>query len=132
MPSPEALTEFRTRWLPHATGPGLARLTELLDAGSPLLIHGAFSRALPMGCLATQLAWHHPATEHLNAEAGIRWLTKVTGLNPATSAVILAWDTHGIHDRELRAELLAACRDELARRAEESEPVPAEDYAVVG
>lgn len=131
MPSPSALTEFRTRWLPHATDAGLARLAELLDSGSPLLIHGAFTRALPMGCLASHLAWHHPATEHLNADAGVRWLTKVTGLNPATSAVILAWDRDGVHDRDLRAALLTACRDELDRRAEHPEAA-IEECAVVG
>jgi len=27
------------------------------------LIHGSFSRAMPIGCLATHIAWHHPATE---------------------------------------------------------------------
>lgn len=131
MPSPSALTEFRTRWLPQATDAGLARLAELLETGSPLLIHGAFTRALPMGCLASHLAWHHPATEHLNADAGIRWLTKVTGLNPATSAVILAWDRDGVHDRELRGALLSACRDELDRRAEHAGDV-IEECAAVG
>ena len=131
MPSPDTLTEFRSRWLPHATSPGLARLAEMLESSSPLLIHGAFTRALPMGCLASHLGWHHPATEHLNADAGVRWLTKVTGLNPATSAVILAWDRDGIHDRDLRAALLAACRDELARRAEGPADVPAGELATV-
>ena len=117
MPATDPLTEFRTAWLPHVPDSGLARLAELLESASPLLIHGAFTRVLPMGCLATQVAWHHPETRHLNEEAGVCWLTKVAGLNPATSAVILAWDRAGLHDRELRAELLAACRDEQARRA---------------
>jgi len=130
MPSLNALVEFRTRWLPHATDAGLTRLVELLETGSPLLIHGAFTRALPMGCLASHLGWHHPATEHLNADAGVRWLTKVTGLNPATSAVILAWDRDGVHDRDLRAALLAACRGELDRRAEHPECVIGECAAV--
>lgn len=131
MPSTNALTEFRTRWLPRATDAGIGRLAELLETGSPLLIHGAFTRALPMGCLASHLAWHHPATEHLNVDAGVRWLTKVTGLNPATSAVILAWDRDGVHDRELRSELLTACRAELDRRADRSE-YAVEECAVIG
>lgn len=131
MPSIAALTEFRTHWLPHVTDAGLSRLAELLETGSPLLIHGAFTRALPMGCLASHIGWHHPVTEHLNADAGIRWLTKVTGLNPATSAVILAWDRNGVHDRELRSALLAACRDELDRRAAQPDRAVEECAAAV-
>ena len=117
MPSDTAMAEFRAAWLPHVTTAGLARLAELLDAASPFLIHGSFTRALPMGCLASHVAWNHPATSHLNEEAGVCWLTRVAGLNPATSAVILEWDRDGIHDRALRAELAALCREELARRA---------------
>lgn len=119
MPTLPAVAEFRRAWLPHATDAGLARVTELLEKASPLLIHGAFARAVPQGCLASHLAWNHPTTEHLHAEAGVGWLTKVAGLNPATSAVVLAWDTKGVHDFELRSQLLAACRQELARRASE-------------
>jgi hypothetical protein len=117
MPTPTALAEFRTAWLPHATAAGLDRLIELLEKGSPLLIHGSFARAVPMGCLASHLGWHHPATRHLQAEAGVSWLTRVARLNPATSSVVLAWDRSGVSDWELRADLLAACRDEKARRA---------------
>lgn len=117
MPSPSTLAEFRTVWLPHVTDAGLARVVELLEKASPLLIHGAFERAVPMGCLASHIAWRHPATSHLSCEAGVVWLTRVVGLNPATSAVILAWDRMGVHDWELRDELLAACRAEQARRA---------------
>lgn len=118
MPTPHAVAEFRRAWLPHITNRGLARLVELLEKGSPLLIHGAFSRAVPQGCLASHIAWNHPTTEHLSAEAGVGWLTRVARLNPATSAVVLAWDANGVHDFELRAELLTACRDEQARRAD--------------
>jgi hypothetical protein len=121
MPSTDHLTEFRTRWLPHATTTGLRRLVDLLERVSPLLIHGAFTRTYPMGCLATHLGWHHPRTSHCHDDAGILWLTKVAGLNPATSDVILRWDQYGPHDRELRAGLLAACRLELARRATDDE-----------
>jgi hypothetical protein len=108
--------EFESVWLPHVTDAGLARLTELLATNSPLLIHGSFTRACAMGCLATHIAWHHPRTEHLNDEAGVQWLTRVAGLNPATSAVVLAWDRTG-GEWAIRAELLAACRREVARRA---------------
>jgi hypothetical protein len=74
-----------------------------------------------MGCLASHVAWNHPLTRHLTEEAGVRWLTRVAGLNPATSAVILAWDRDGLHNRELRAGLLTACREELERRATDAE-----------
>lgn len=110
------LAEFRSAWLPHVTDPGLARLSDLLAASSPLLIHGAFSKACAMGCLATHIAWHHPLTAELNDEAGVCWLTRVAGLNPATSLVILAWDRGGSADWALRTELLRACSEESARR----------------
>lgn len=117
MPSPNTLAEFRSRWLPHVTDDGLARITTLLEAASPLLIHGAFTRAVPLGCLASHIAWHHPAAAHLNEEAGVCWLTRVANLNPATSAVILDWDRGGVRDWDLRVGLLAACRAERDRRA---------------
>ncbi|WP_088260047.1 hypothetical protein [Fimbriiglobus ruber] len=123
MPYNAPLTEFRTVWLPHATTSGLKRLLGLLETANPLLIHGAFTRAMPMGCLATHLAWHHPITRHLNEEAGVWWLTHVAGLNPATSSVIVRWDREGIHDRELRSDLIEACRTELARRVDEPDDV---------
>ncbi|MFO0851200.1 MAG: hypothetical protein U0871_21980 [Gemmataceae bacterium] len=124
----DPLTEFRTHWLPHVTDAGLTRLVDLLSTASPMLIHGAFTRAIPMGCLASHIAWNHPATEELSEEAGVCWLTRVARLNPATSAVILSWDRNGIHDRELRAALLDACVAEQARRAEE----PAEELVACG
>lgn len=112
------LQEFRSRWLPHATDRGLERIVELLEAASPLLIHGAFSRCASQGCLATHLAWHHPMTEHLQTDAGVAWLTRVAKMNPATSAVLLEWDRCGVHNWGLRDELIAECRNELRRRAE--------------
>jgi hypothetical protein len=124
MPATDPLTEFRTAWLPNVSDGGLSRVIELLDSGSPLLIRGAFSRAIPMGCLASHIAWNHPATQSLDdAEAGVCWLTRVACLNPATSAVILAWDCVDTPDRELIAGLLAACREEQDRRAND----PVED-----
>ena len=116
MPSSNTLAEFRTAWLPNVTDAGLDRLVELLEKSSPLLIHGAFTRAVPMGCLASHVAWLHPATAHLQTDAGVCWLTHVAGLNPATSAVILEWDRRGVSNWELRDELLAACREEQVRR----------------
>ena len=83
-----------------------------------MLISGAFSRCASQGCLATHLAWHHPKTRDLHAEAGVVWLTKVAQMNPATSAVLLEWDRSGVHNWELREELLAECRQELERRAD--------------
>ena len=95
------LKELRDGWFPHTTNSGLDRLVQLLESGSPLLIHGAFTRALPMGCLATQIAWHHPETADLSIDAGIAWLSRVAGLNPATSQVVRAWDCGGQYDWEL-------------------------------
>jgi hypothetical protein len=112
------LDEFRTRWLPNVSERGLNRLIDLLEKASPLLIHGAFTRATPMGCLASHIAWNHDRTSHLNSEAGVMWLCRVAKLNPATSALVLAWDRAGVGDFELRNALLAACRKEKARRDE--------------
>lgn len=117
MPPTEAVAEFRHDWLPFTTDAGLDRLIDLLEKSSPLLIHGAFTRAVPMGCLATQIAWNHPDTAHLQHEAGVMWLCRVARLNPATSTLILAWDRAGVSDFELRQGLLAACREERDRRA---------------
>lgn len=123
----DPIVEFRSAWLPHVTDEGLARLIELLGKASPLLIHGAFTRAVPMGCLASHIAWNHDRTRHLQHEAGVLWLSRVAKLNPATSAVILAWDKSGVGDFDLRHGLLAACVEERERRSAavvpEAEPV---------
>jgi hypothetical protein len=116
MGSNDPITEFRAAWLPHVTNGGLERLLELLRKASPLLIHGAFTRTVPMGCLASHVAWNHPKTCRLQHEAGVVWLSKVAGLNPATSAVILAWDRDGNGDYGLRSALLTACQEEHDRR----------------
>jgi hypothetical protein len=107
MLSQECVRELQTSWLPNITDAGLDRLIDLLEKGSPLLVHGCFTKATPMGCLATQAAWHHPRTAHLTADAGITWLHHVAGLNPATSLVIRAWDVRGMNDWSVRCELLA-------------------------
>lgn len=125
----ECLAELTTAWLPNMTDEGLGRLIELLEQGSPLLIHGCFTRAVPMGCLATQVGWHHPRTAHMTQDAGIGWLTRVARLNPATSAVIREWDRRGTQDLELRGDLLACFREELRRRT--TQPQPAEELLSV-
>lgn len=118
MSTDEPLAEFRAAWLPHITDVGLNRIIELLEKASPLLIHGTFSRVPPMGCLATHVGWNHPQTCQLDHDAGIMWLSRIAKLNPATSAVILAWDRFGTGDYALRSALLEACRDELAGRTQ--------------
>jgi hypothetical protein len=127
MLSPECVHELKTSWLPHLTDAGLDRLIELLDKGSPLLVHGCFTRAVPMGCLASHAGWNHPTTSHLNLDAGITWLHRVAGLNPATSHVIREWDLRGAHDWQMRAGLLAQLRAE--RQARLSHPRAARPVA---
>jgi hypothetical protein len=117
MLTPECLHELKTAWLPNMTDAGLGRLVELLERGSPLLIHGCFTKSVPMGCLATHLAWNHPRTAHLTTDAGISWLHRVAGLNPATSHVIHEWDRRGPQDLTLRNDLLVVLKDELTARS---------------
>jgi hypothetical protein len=117
MLSSECLRELRTAWLPNMTDAGLARVIELLEQGSPLLVHGCFTRTVPMGCLASHIAWNHPETAHHTLDAGIAWLFGVAGLNPATSQVIAAWDRQGHRDLDLRADLLREFRREAEARA---------------
>jgi hypothetical protein len=129
MLSNDCLHELRTSWLPNMTDAGLSRLIELLERASPLLIHGCFTKSVPMGCLATHLAWNHPRTAHLTTDAGITWLHRVASLNPATSHVIHEWDRRGPRDLTLRDDLLACLREEQAARSTpqvkpRSNPVP--------
>ena len=123
MLSNDCVQELQLKWLPNMTTQGLDRLIDLLEKGSPLLIHGCFSRAVPMGCLATHVAWNHPRTAHLTQEAGISWLHRVAGLNPATSHVIREWDRRGSQDWELRAELLTCFKEERQARRQAA-PTP--------
>lgn len=122
------LRELRDSWFPNMPDAALDRLIDLLEKGSPLLVHGCFSKAVPMGCLATHIAWQHPQTAHLTQDAGVFWLTRVARLNPATSAVIREWDARGSADWELRADLLAALVAE--RDARQSELSDAELLAI--
>jgi len=116
MLSQECVRELRSSWLPNVSDTGLDRLIDLLQKGSPMLVHGCFTRAVPMGCLATHIAWNHPETAHLNVDAGISWLHRVAGLNPATSYVIREWDCRGSQNWEIRSELLAEFLAERERR----------------
>lgn len=116
MLSPECIHELRTAWLPNITDQGIHRVIELLEKDSPLLIHGSFTRAVPQGCLATHVAWNHPRTAHLTLEAGITWLHRVAGLNPATSLVIREWDGSRHFDFEVRHALLTLFREERQQR----------------
>jgi len=116
MLSQECIHELRTSWLPNITDKGLDRLIDLLEKGSPLLVHGSFTRAVPMGCLATQVGWNHPQTAHLTLDAGICWLNRVAGLNPATSLIIREWDRCGAADYEMRADLLPEFKEERQQR----------------
>ena len=130
MLSQECVRELHGAWLPNLTDEGLDRLIDLLEKGSPLLIHGSFTRVVPMGCLATHAAWHHPRTAHLTLDAGITWLHRVAGLNPATSQVIREWDRCGANDWEVRADLLTVLKEERSTRQASRQPQWRERSAV--
>jgi len=123
MLSQECVRELRSAWLPNVTDEGLGHLIDLLEKGSPLLIHGSFTRAVPMGCLATHVAWNHPRTAHLTLDAGISWLHRVAGLNPATSHVIREWDACSSANWEFRSELLAILKEDRQRRQQSESAV---------
>lgn len=112
----DPIAEFQASWLPNISDAGLERLISLLDKASPLLVHGAFTRAMPQGCLASHIAWNHATTQNLDIEAGVVWLSKVAALNPATSSVIQAWDRDGTANFALRTALLSACLEEKNHR----------------
>lgn len=119
--SPECLRELRGAWLPHMSDSGLTRLIDMLEKGSPLLISGCFTRAIPMGCLASHIAWNHPETSWMTVDAGINWLHRVAGLNPATSQVLREWDLRGPRDLDLRAGLLDELRAEKRQRERQAD-----------
>ncbi len=110
------LQELHNSWLPNVTDAGLDRLIDLLEKGSPLLIHGSFAQTIPMGCLASHIAWNHPQTAKLTRDAGVVWLNRVVGVNPATSHVIRAWDSCGRCDWQVRADLLAVLKEHRNKR----------------
>jgi len=131
MLSQECLHELETAWMPNITDQGLDRLIDLLEKGSPLLIHGSFTRTVPMGCLATHIAWNHPRTAHLTLDAGICWLHEIAGMNPATSHVIRAWDRCAASNYEIRAELLAAFKGQRELRRSRRHPATKHAAALV-
>jgi hypothetical protein len=118
----DCIRELEQSWLPNITDDGLSRIIELLRKDSPLLIHGCFTKAVPMGCLATHIAWNHPAASDWNIDAGIRWLFNVAHLNPATSLVIREWDKRGSKDWDLRMDLLEIFDRETRRRQDRQPP----------
>lgn len=122
--SNDSVRELQTSWIPNLTDAALHRLIELLETDSPLLIHGSFTRSVPMGCLATHAAWHHPRTCHLTIDAGINWLHRVAGLNPATSNVIRDWDCSCTQDFETRNQVLQLLAAERRRRNGEPTECP--------
>ncbi len=124
MLSQECLHELHTYWLPNMSDKGLDRLIDLLEKSSPLLIHGSFTRAVPMGCLATHVAWNHPRTAHLTLDAGVCWLSNIARLNPATSLVIREWDRASHADFEYRADLLEVLKQSrLERQESQAKPI---------
>jgi len=123
MLSQESVRELKQCWLPNITDNGLDRLIDLLEKGSPLLIHGSFTRSIPMGCLATHAAWNHPRTAKLSLDAGICWLNRVAGLNPATSHVIREWDRSAECDFEIRCELVEIFKLERESRRQLEEKI---------
>lgn len=116
MLSNESVRELQMAWFPNITDAGLDRIIELLEKSSPLLIHGSFTRAIPMGCLATHVGWNHPETQHLTMDAGICWLSHVASLNPATSHVVREWDRACTASYETRSELLNQFKQERESR----------------
>jgi len=116
MLSMESVRELHSAWFPNVTDAGLERIIDLLEKSSPLLIHGSFTRAIPMGCLATHIGWNHPETDHLTMDAGICWLNHVAGLNPATSHLIREWDRSCSTAYETRAEILRHFKQERDAR----------------
>ncbi|CAN5391793.1 hypothetical protein BH10PLA2_BH10PLA2_34200 [soil metagenome] len=111
--------ELEKSWLPNITDAGLERVIDLLQKESPLLIHGCFTKAVPMGCRATHIAWNHPASGDCAIDAGIHWLYHVAHLNPATSLMIREWDSRGSKDWNLRMDLLEIFGREAERRREQ-------------
>lgn len=116
MLSTDFVRELRSDWLPNVSDTGLNRVIDLLEKGSPLLLSGRFAGAIPTGCLATHIAWHHPQVAHRTEDAGILWLTRVAGLNPATSRVIREWDSRCPQEWGFRADLLDLFRAERDAR----------------
>jgi len=115
-PPQSVMDELNHRWFPGAVDSAIDRMIYLLEDASPLLISSCFCRIPPQGCLATQIAWHHPRTRHLVQDAGIVWLDQVANLSPVTSHVLTYWDARGAQDVAFRHFLLDQFQGEKARR----------------
>ena len=61
MLSQECIHELKSYWMPNITDVGLDRLIDLLEKGSPLLIHGSFTRAVRWGAWPRTLPGIIPA-----------------------------------------------------------------------
>jgi hypothetical protein len=131
MLSADFVRELRASWLPNISDVGLNRVIDLLEKGSPLLLSGRFTEAIPRGCLATHIAWNHPAVTHRTTDAGILWLTRIAGLNPATSHVIREWDRHCPQDWTFRNELVSLLRAEREARTAHDTPAGVEPALTV-
>lgn len=117
LPPPQSvMDELSHRWFPGAVDSAVDQVIRLLESASPLLISGCFCKLPPQGCLATQIAWHHPKTSHLGHDAGIVWLDRIANLSPVTSHVLTYWDARGAQDVAFRHLLLDQFRGEKARR----------------
>ena len=115
-PPKSVMDELHHRWFPGAMDGAIDQVIRLIEAASPLLVSGYFCKLPPQGCLATQIAWHHPKTCHLNQDAGIVWLDRVANLSPVTSHVLTFWDARGSSDLAYRHFLLDQFKSERSRR----------------
>lgn len=115
-PPETVIDELNHRWFPGVTDTALDQVIRLLESASPLLVSGCFCKVPPQGCLATQIAWHHPRTRHLMHDAGIVWLDRIANLSPVTSSVLTYWDARGSEDVGYRHFLLDMFRGEKERR----------------
>lgn len=115
-PPQSVMDELNHRWFPGATDGAIDQVIRLLESASPLLVSGCFCKVPPQGCLATQIAWHHPKTRHLTQDAGIVWLDCVANLSPVTSHVLTFWDARGANDLAYRHFLLDQFQGEKLRR----------------
>ena len=97
----------------------LSKLTTL-DDGTPSAVESSSSETRPRR-VRVKAATTTGALIRMSiaSQVGVLWLTRVAGLNPATSLVILEWDRLGASDWQARSRLLEVCRRELETRNEE-------------
>ena len=125
----ECVRELEQSWLPNITDSGLERIIDLLRKDSPLLIHGCFTKAVPMG-----VAWRRTLpgiilSRNIARSMPAFIVSTTSHLNPATSLIIREWDARGrnnwdLHgfdrsfDRELRQRKMEASSDRTASKCE--------------